>query len=70
LPNRAQAITSFKKDVASVDEQNAAYQLQDGGHDTVEANHILGFEADQGNYALCAAALTQMGISRSPADVE
>src|SRR5215510_2071730 len=41
-----------------------AYQLQDGGHDTVEANHMLGFEADQRNYALCAAALAQLGVSR------
>jgi len=41
-----------------------AYELQDSGHDTVEANHILGFEADQRNYKLCAEALAQLGVSR------
>src|SRR2546425_13359833 len=41
-----------------------AYELQDSGHDTVEANHILGFEADHRNYALCAGALSQLGVSR------
>jgi 3,4-dihydroxy 2-butanone 4-phosphate synthase/GTP cyclohydrolase II len=40
-----------------------AYQLQDAGHDTVEANHHLGFEADHRNYALCAGVLQYFGIA-------
>src|SRR5262249_9201003 len=39
-----------------------AYELQDSGHDTVTANHHLGFEADQRNYALCAEVLRQFGV--------
>ena len=41
-----------------------AYELQDSGHDTVEANHQLGFEADHRNYELCAEALRYFGVSR------
>jgi len=41
-----------------------AYQLQDAGHDTVEANHQLGFEADHRNYALCVEILRYFGVSR------
>jgi 3,4-dihydroxy 2-butanone 4-phosphate synthase/GTP cyclohydrolase II len=41
-----------------------AYELQDSGHDTVEANHHLGFEADHRNYAICAEVLHYFGVSR------
>ena len=41
-----------------------AYELQDSGHDTVEANHHLGFEADHRTYELCADALHHLGVSR------
>ena len=41
-----------------------AYELQDGGQDTVEANHELGFAADHRNYALCASVLQHFGVSR------
>ena len=41
-----------------------AYQLQDSGHDTVEANHQLGFEADHRSYDLCAAVLKHFGLDQ------
>ena len=41
-----------------------AYQLQDAGHDTVTANHQLGFEADHRNYALCIEILRHFGLHR------
>jgi GTP cyclohydrolase II len=41
-----------------------AYQLQDTGHDTVEANQELGFEADHRNYALCIEILQHFGVRR------
>jgi GTP cyclohydrolase II len=41
-----------------------AYELQDGGHDTVTANHHLGFEADSRNYVLCIDILRHFGVNR------
>lgn len=40
-----------------------AYQLQDAGADTVEANEALGFKPDQRNYRLCQPMLRHLKIS-------
>jgi GTP cyclohydrolase II len=40
-----------------------AYELQDAGADTVEANERLGFGADQRDYAMCQPMLEHLGIS-------
>ncbi len=41
-----------------------AYALQDKGHDTVDANIMLGFDPDERNFTVAAAMLRKIGYSR------
>ncbi|MEI7668843.1 MAG: GTP cyclohydrolase II [Pseudomonadota bacterium] len=41
-----------------------AYKLQEKGLDTVEANHALGFEADERDFRIAANMLQQIGVKK------
>ncbi|VFP84341.1 GTP cyclohydrolase-2 [Candidatus Erwinia haradaeae] len=40
-----------------------AYALQDAGYDTVEANHQLGFSADERDFTICSDMFKLLGIN-------
>lgn len=41
-----------------------AYALQDQGHDTLDANLMLGFPADARTYEMCEAMLAHVGVTQ------
>jgi GTP cyclohydrolase II len=41
-----------------------AYNLQDGGLDTLDANRALGWEADERNFLIAARMLKEIGVNR------
>ena len=47
-----------------------AYELQDAGLDTVDANHALGFQADCRDFSLPAAILHELGVRASSPPLE
>jgi GTP cyclohydrolase II len=42
----------------------SAYALQDQGHDTLEANLLLGLPADARTYEMCQSMLQHVGVSK------
>jgi GTP cyclohydrolase II len=54
--HRVQLFVRCEEDVLGVELQ--AYELQDAGIDTIEANHALGFKADFRDFSLAAASFT------------
>ena len=55
----------YQEGRVSADGQLEALELQDGGLDTVEANHALGYIADARDFGLPAAIVRDLGISES-----
>lgn len=51
------------RDIGLLNKVNA-YALQDIGFNTVEANHQLGFEADQRNFSIVGDILSHFGIKK------
>lgn len=41
-----------------------AYNLQDQGYNTIDANHQLGFEADERNYEIASEILKELGVQK------
>lgn len=41
-----------------------AYNLQDQGYNTIDANHQLGFEADERNYEIASTILKDLGVQK------
>jgi GTP cyclohydrolase II len=44
--------------------QSRAYQLQDAGFDTVDANSVLGFDDDERDYGIAVRMLQMLGCTR------